>query len=69
MPQLEPNATYETTHLIARDLLADIAAQLSDSVLPDDPRIRWQHVRMMNRLNALLSEVADQVDALNGRNR
>jgi hypothetical protein len=71
MPQneIEPAPAYENSHLITRDLLADLNRQLDSAIKPDDPNLRWHHVRTMSRINALLSDVADAVDQLNVRNR
>jgi len=69
MPQIEAAPAYENAHLISRDLLADISAQLDSAIRPDDPNLRWQHLRKMNRINTLLSDIADQLDDLNGRRR
>lgn len=73
MPQtpmpLEPAAAYEHAHLIACDLLVDLLRQLDDAVRPDDRNLRWRHVHAMIRLNAMLSEASEAVDALNNRNR
>ena len=67
--QLRPAAAYEHAHLIARDLVADIAGQLDEAMRPDDRNLRWRHAHAMNRINALLSQAAEAVDELNNRNR
>lgn len=68
-PPLQPSAAYEHAHLIARDLLDDLRRQLDLTANPDDPNLRWRHVRTMNRINAQLSDIAEVVDTLNLRTR
>ena len=68
-PRIEPAPAYESAHLIARDLLADIRRQLEEAIRPDDANVRWHHARAMNRINAQLSDIADALDTLNNRVR
>lgn len=68
-PALHPAAAYENAHQIARDLLQDLHAQLDAMLRPDDANLRWRNVRLMNQLNATLSEAADIADNINMRNR
>ncbi len=69
MPARLPNPAYEHAHLISRDLLDDIQAQLAAMLHPDHKSICWKHVHTMNAINAKLSEVAATIDQVNNHNR